>query len=55
MLKKKIFGAGAGQSRAFMGGAGAKIFDLEPETKKKISGARAKKNVSAQQHWFLSR
>ena len=33
----------------------AKIFDLEPETKKKISGARAKKNVSAQQHWFLSR
>ena len=36
MLKKK-FGAGAGADRswAFIGGAGAKIFDLELETKKK--------------------
>ena len=56
MLKKKLgAGGGANQSWAIMGGAGAKIFDLELETKKKISGARAEKNVSAQQHWFLSR
>ena len=34
--KNLFFGAEAGRSRAFMGGAGADIFYLEPEPKKNI-------------------
>ena len=46
-------GAGAGRSRAFMCGAGADISNLEPEPKKKISGAGAEENGSAPQHCLL--
>ena len=34
-------GSGSGRSRAFVGGAGAKILYLEPESNKKISRAGA--------------
>ena len=32
-VSKYVFGAGAGRSRAFLGGAGSDIFYLEPESK----------------------
>ena len=32
-VSKFVFGAGSGRSRAFIGGAGAEIFYLEPELK----------------------
>ena len=41
-------GAGAGRSRAFTGEAGAEIFYLEPEPKKKY--LEPMKNGSAPQH-----
>ena len=43
MYQNLFFGAGAGRNRAFRGGAGtgADIFYLDPESKKKISGAGA--------------
>ena len=42
-----FFGAGACRSQAFIGGArtGAKIFHLDPEPKKKISGAGAEEKL----------
>ena len=46
--KNQFFGAGAGRCRAFIGGAGAKFVYLEPEPKKKMSGA------GAEEKWFVS-
>ena len=43
MNQNQFFGAGAGRSRAFKGGAGAEFFYLEPEPRK---------NGSAPQHCF---
>ena len=60
-IKVCFLGAGAGRSRAFKGGAGAEIFYIKPEPKKKIwsrsrkkkSGAGAEKNASAPQHCLV--
>ena len=44
MYQYLFFGAGAGRNQAFIGGAGADIFDLEPEPKKNIwSRSRGKR------------
>ena len=45
--KNLLFGAGAGRSRAFIGGAGAEFFYLE-SSRKKISVA------GAEEKWFGS-
>ena len=54
MFQKLFFGAGAGRSRAFIGGAGAEteIVYLEPDPKKKYLEPEPRKNGSAPQHWF---
>ena len=45
-----VFWAGAGRSQAFIGGAGAESFYLEPEPKKKYLEPEPRKNGSAPQH-----
>ena len=50
-IKICFFGSGAGRSRAFMCGAGADIFFLEPEPKKKYLEPKQRKNSAAPQHW----
>ena len=56
MFSKKLlfFRAGAGRSRAFMGGAETEIIYLEPEPKKRYlePEPEPRKNGSAPQHWI---
>ena len=49
-IKISFFGAGAGRSQVFMGGAGADIFYQEPEPPKKYLEPEPRKNGLAPQH-----